>query len=147
MTVKRCVLCGKDMSGEDDFTETCYHCQDKSLENFTLIASTLNSMLEAIDQNEDMAASSKNVRLVAIYEAIKFFGEVPVIEVAGADNYLDETHVLIQSLNDMIEEIEGDKISEENAWKLYSLVHAVKEYGGTPVLEFYKTKHGSEIKL
>lgn len=147
MTTKRCVMCGKEMKGEDQFTETCYNCQDKSMENFPLIASTLNDILLDLEKNENLQENKKQVRAVAVYESIKFFGDVPEFEIIGADEYLDDTKVLVEALNDILEELEEVKVSEESAWKIYSLVHAIKEYGGNPVVEFYKSKHGSEINL
>ena len=147
MTTKRCVMCGKDMVGEDEFTETCYHCQDKSMENFSLMSTNLNTMLLELEDNTEISEHKKQIRKVAVFEAIKLFGDTPEIEVNGADEYLDDTSVLIDALNEMLHELEMLAISELTAWKIYSVVNAIKEYGGTPELEFYKSKHGSEITI
>ncbi len=147
MLTKRCVMCGKEMTGEDELTETCYACQDKSMENFSLISSTLNDVLVELNDDTNISESEKFSRMVAVCESVKFFGDVPKIHIDEADEYLDDTAKLVNSLNSMLLELEEKEVSSKNAWKSYSLIHAIKEYGGTPEIEFYKSKHGSKINI
>ncbi len=146
--VRICVICGNELIHEDEYTNVCYRCQDKLLENFPLIGEILNSLLFEVINDLTMEEKERKRRTLALYNVVRIFGEEPDINIENADDFLDNEAEIVNILNDILRENEEADIEGKlGAWRSYALINAIKEVGGEPYIEFIDSKYHKYFKF
>lgn len=140
--MKTCSDCGKAIEQNDQFTETCYNCQDYTITVFSEIGQTLSQLILITDLNSKISKANKFLRKVALFDSAKLFGVEPDEKVEKAEEYIDDPTELANALNEMLIENEDSSPKSEKfaAWTSFSLIQAIKELGATPDINFSSSK-------